>query len=156
MAHDAAREHDRGNVGDVAGLVEDHLVTRVAGRPQREVDRLRCADGDQDLGLRVVADAVAAFEVLRERAPELDRAEVRGVVGAALAQALDARLDDLAGRVEVGLPHPEADDVVHGDRRSKKRRIPDGGTARTRCASARSASGGRLEGSVVMESKSTR
>src|SRR6476469_1547998 len=50
----------------------------------------------------------------RERAPELDRAEVRGVVGAALAEALDARLDDHPRRVEVGLPHPEADDVVHG------------------------------------------
>ena len=58
-------------------------------------------------------DAVQALEVRRQRPPELDGAEVRRVVGPALAQALDARLDDLARRVEVGLPHPEADDVVH-------------------------------------------
>ena len=70
-------------------------------------------DGDKDLGRRVVADAVAPFEVAGERPPQLERAVVGGVVGPALAQRLDARLDDDPRGVEVGLPHPEADDVVH-------------------------------------------
>ena len=85
----------------------------IAGRAQREVHGLRCPDRDEDLVLGRVPDAVQLVQVVRERAPQLDRAEVARVVGAALAQALDARLDDLAGRVEVRLPHPEADDVVH-------------------------------------------
>ena len=63
MAHDAAREHDGRHVGDVGRLVEDDLVARVAGRAQREVDRLRGADRDQQLGRGVVGDAVQALEV---------------------------------------------------------------------------------------------
>ena len=39
---------------------------------------------------------------------------VRRVVGPALAQRLDAGLDDHPRRVEVRLADPEADDVVHG------------------------------------------
>ena len=76
MADDAAREHDRRDVGDVRRLVEDDLVARVAGRPEREVDRLRRADRDQELGRRVVADAVPALEMARQRAPQLERAVV--------------------------------------------------------------------------------
>jgi hypothetical protein len=97
-------------------LVEDDLVAGVAGRPQREVDRLRRADGDQDLVLGRVADAVAALEVGRDGATQLERPVVAGVVGAALAQALDARLDHVARRVEVRLPDAQADHVVHGRR----------------------------------------
>ena len=68
-----AGEDDRRDVGDVRRLVEDDLVARVARRPQGEVDRLRRPDGDEDLGRRVVADAVAPLEVVR-RAPAAARA----------------------------------------------------------------------------------
>ena len=59
VADDAAGEDDRRDVGDVRRLVEDDLVARVARRAQGEVDGLRGTDRDQDLGRRVVADAVA-------------------------------------------------------------------------------------------------
>ncbi len=68
----AAGEHDRRDVGDVRRLVEDHLVARVAGRPEREVDRLGRPDRDQQLRRGVVADAIAALEVVGERLPQLD------------------------------------------------------------------------------------
>ncbi len=109
----AACEHDRRNVGDVGGLVEDDLVARIARRTEGQVDGLRGPDGDQNLLGRVVADAVQAVEVVRECAAQLDRPVVGRVVRAALAEALDARLDDLPGSVEIRLSHTEADDVVH-------------------------------------------
>ena len=93
--------------------MEDDLVAGVAGRSQREVQRLRGADRDEDLGRRVVADAVAAVQVGGEGAAQLDRPVVAGVVRATLAQRLDAGLDDDPRRIEVGLADPEADDVVH-------------------------------------------
>ena len=108
-----AGERDRGHVGDVRRLVQDHLVTGVAGRPQGEVDRFGRADGDEDLGRRVVADAVATVEVGRQRPAQLDRPVVARVVGPTAHQAGHAGLDDVGRGVEVGLPHPEADDVVH-------------------------------------------
>ena len=113
MAHDAAREHDGRNVGNIRRLVEDDLVARVAGGTQREVDRLRGTDRDQQLGRRIVGDAVQALEVAGQRLAELERPVVARVVGAPFAEALDARLHDRPGRVEVRSPHPEADDVVH-------------------------------------------
>ena len=106
QARHAAREHDRRHVGHVRRLVEDDLVARVAGGPQREVQRLGRPDRDEDLARRVVADAVASLEVIGERSPQLERAVVARVVGAALAQRLDAGLDDDPGRVEVGLARP--------------------------------------------------
>ena len=82
----AAGEHDRRHVRDVRRLVQDDLVPGVAGRAQREVDRLRRPDGDQQLALRVVLDAVQALEVGGERLAQLEGAEVRGVMRPALAQ----------------------------------------------------------------------
>ena len=64
VADDAAREHDSRHVRDIRRLVEDHLVARIARRPQRKIDSLRRSDGDQQLGGRVVADAVAALEMV--------------------------------------------------------------------------------------------
>src|SRR3954447_890528 len=58
-----------------------------------------------------------------EGSPELESPEVAGVVGPALSEALDAGLDDDPRGVEVGLPHPEADDVVH--RRRDVEEAPD-------------------------------
>ena len=113
VAHDAAGEDDGRDVRHVRRFVEDDLVTRVARRAQRQVDRLGRPDRDQQLGGRVVVDAVSRLEVARQGPPQLERPEVAGVVGAALAQALHARLDDDPRRVEVGLADAQADDVVH-------------------------------------------
>ena len=113
VTHDAAGEDDGRDVRHVRRFVEDDLVTRVARRAQRQVDRLGRPDRDQQLGGRVVVDAVSRLEVARQGPPQLERPEVAGVVGAALAQALHARLDDDPRRVEVGLADAQADDVVH-------------------------------------------
>ena len=124
--------------------MEDDLVAGVDRRPQGEVDGLRRADGDEDLAGRVVADAVAALEVVGDRLPQLERAVVARVVGPLGAEARDPGLDDLGRRGEVGLPHPEADDVLH--RRRDVEEAPDPrrearrGRARRR---ARAASGSR-------------
>ena len=58
---DATRQRDAGRIGHEARLVVDDLVARVADRPQAGVDRLGCADGDDQLPARLVADAVPAL-----------------------------------------------------------------------------------------------
>ena len=118
-----AREQDRRHVGNVRGLVQDDLVARVDRGPHRKIQGLRRADRDQQLGPRVVRHAVQALEVRGERAAQLDRPGVRGVVRAALAQRLDAGFDDRPRRVEVRLADPEADDVGH--RRRDVEELPD-------------------------------
>ena len=144
VAHDAAGEDDRRDVGDVRRLVEDDLVARVARGAQRQVDGLRGADRDQDLGGRVVADAVAALEVGR-RAPGAARASRSWTCSGSgpRAATLDARLDDRrAGVSKSGSPTPRLMTSSIVARMSKNRRMPDGGHRRGRAAArARLASG---------------
>ncbi len=109
----AAGEADRRQVGHVRRLVQDHLVAGIAGRPQGQVDRLRGADRDQDLAGRVIAHVVAPLEMDGQRAAQLECAVIAGVVGPTAAQAGDTGLDDSGWGVEIGLPHPQADHVVH-------------------------------------------
>ncbi len=77
----AAREDDARDVRHVGRLVEDDLVTGVDDRREGHGQRLRGADRDQDLAVRVVAHAVQPLEVAGQRAAQLDGAEVAGVVG---------------------------------------------------------------------------
>ena len=93
--------------------MQDHLVARIAGRPEGEVDRLGGADRDQDFAGRIVLDAVAPLQMIRESAAQFDSPVVGGVVGPSAAEAGDARLDDRLGSIEVGLPDAQADDVLH-------------------------------------------
>ena len=123
QARHAAREDDRRHVRHVRRLVQDDLVTGVAGRPQREVQRLGGTDRDQDLGRRVVPDVVATLQVVGEGAAQLDRPVVAGVVRPALAKRFDAGLDDDPRRIEVRLADAQADDVVH--RRGDVEEAPD-------------------------------
>ena len=112
-----------GDVRHVRGLVEDDLVAGSHVATQRQVDRLGGADGDEDLGRRVVPHAVAPLDVRPRARAAAPRPVVGGVVRPARAEALDARLDDLRRRVEVGLADAQADDVVH--RRGDVEEAPD-------------------------------
>ena len=109
----AAGEDDARSVGHVRRLVDDDLVARVQCRAAGHVQRLRGADGDQDLLGGVVPDAVQPLQVMGEGATQFDRAVVAGVVRSSSGQRMASRLDDLLRGVEVRLPHPEADDVGH-------------------------------------------
>ncbi len=113
VPHHPAGEDHRRDVGDVRGLVEDHLVTRVDRRSKRQVDRLGGPDRHEDLRCRVVADAVPPRQVLGDGDPKLQRPVVAGVVGPFRAKRGDPRFDHLLRGREVRLPHPEADHVVH-------------------------------------------
>jgi hypothetical protein len=60
---DAAGQRDTGRIGYVRGVRNEDLITRIEQRPQRQVESLADADGDQDLILRVVLQAVAAGQL---------------------------------------------------------------------------------------------
>ncbi len=123
--HDrAAGEHDRGNVSDVARLVENHLIARVAGSPKRQVHGLGRAYGDQDLRGWVVLDAVTTIEMIRERPTQLNRPVVGSVVSPASVEGLNTRGYDLLRGVEVRLSHPETDHLGHGSNNIKKTPYP--------------------------------
>ena len=57
-------------------------------------------------------DAVAAVQVLRHRLAQRQDALRRRVAVVAVAQRLDGGLDDVLGRLEVGLADAEVDDVL--------------------------------------------
>ena len=84
----------------------------------------RRPDRDQDLGRRVVADAVAALQVVGERACAARACRGCSCSGCGPRAAISTPASTIdPRRVEVGLPHPEADDVVH--RRGDVEEAPD-------------------------------
>ncbi len=124
---DAPGQLDRLGVGRPVGGHDEDLVARVEQRRERLVDGLLAAVGDEHLrGLGRVAGV--AQRLGRDRLLQLGQpAGGRVLVEPRVARRLDRRLDDVAGRREVGLAGAEADDGpsfglhrlrlgVHGER----------------------------------------
>ena len=109
----AAAKDDFRLVGDKTRLWDDDLVTRVNDSRHRQVERFRHAHGDEQLGFRVVPDAIELLEVAGQRAAQLDRARVGRVMRFALAQAVHPGTDDLGWRHKIRLADAQADDVLH-------------------------------------------
>ena len=145
----AAGEDDRRDVGDVRRLVEDHLVARVDRGPQGEVDRLRGADGDEDLGRRVVARRRSGARGGRRSPGAARSCRSCWCSGSARARrlAMPASIT-WAGVAKSGSPTPRLMTSSIVAAMSKKRRIPDGGTARTRAERARARRAGGRRGGV--------
>ena len=104
VGHDDAR-----TVGNVAGLVVDHLFARIEQRAQREIDRLGHADGDEHLGRRVVRNVEEPADVARDRLAQRKQAEVRGVGRLAFFQRVDGGLADVPRGDEVRLADAQRD-----------------------------------------------
>ena len=106
---------DAGAVADVAGLVVDDFVARIQNGAEGDVERLADADGDEDLGLRVVGDAELLFHILADEYAEGLQAEVRGVAGLAFFQRADDGLADGPGGGFIRLADAEGDDIRAAD-----------------------------------------
>jgi hypothetical protein len=126
---DAAGEPHARLVGDVAGFRHDHLVAGVEQHPQRQVQALRDAGGDQALGARVVVGAVAAGQVGADQLAQPEQPGVGGVGGVAVLQGVDPGLADPPRGDEVRLADAQGDHVVHLRGDVEELADPDGGQA---------------------------
>ena len=109
----AAGQLDARRVGHEARLVVDHLVAGIDRGAHGRIDALRRADGDDQLGARVVVDAVPIAQVGGDQLAQLDHPAVGRVVGLPRLEAADRGRRDRLGRREVRLADREADDVLH-------------------------------------------
>ena len=107
------RHFRNGHIAHKAGLGDEDLVPGLHQGAHAQVDGFAAAHGDQHLVLGVVLHVVVALDKVGNLRPKLEEAPVWGVAGAALLQALDARLPDVPGGVEIGLAHREGNHVVH-------------------------------------------
>jgi hypothetical protein len=78
------RKNDFGRVSHKTRLRDDHFITRIENRRHRQIQRLAHPDGDQNLRITVVVDAVQAVEVSADRLPQFERAAVAGIVSVAV------------------------------------------------------------------------
>ena len=102
-----------------------HLVARVKQRPQRQVQRLAHADRDEHLVVRVVFGAKRLADIAGQGAPQVEVAEVAGVMRRAAFEREDGGFAHVPGRVEVGLADAQADHVLHG--RDQVEEVADAG-----------------------------
>src|SRR5690606_569065 len=106
----AARHGDAGRVGVVVRLQGDHLVAGFHQGEQGGGDGLGGAGGDQDLGVGVRGEAVAALLVGGDGGAQFGDAGARRVlVAAAVPQRAHGGLPDLFGTVGVGEALAEVD-----------------------------------------------
>ena len=109
----AAGEGGDGLIAHKAGLGDDDLVAGGHQAADAHVNGLAAAHRDQDLAQRVVGKAEPPVHIGGDLLPQLLHTGVGGVAGLALLQALDARVPDAPGGLEVRLAHAQADAVVH-------------------------------------------
>ena len=115
----AQMQRNRGRTGEVdhrlvdreAGVRVDHLVAR-ADQRQDDEEHDRLAAGRDDDPLRTDVDAARAADVVGNRLAQLGNSGGRGVVRLSGPQRLDARLDDVRRRVEVGFADLQMDDAA--------------------------------------------
>ena len=105
-------ERDARRVGHVARLVKHHFVTGIAERAQRQIECLAHAHRHDDLIIGSITDGKVLLYVGRDRATQFDHTEIRRVVGLAALERKNGGFPDVPGRDEVGLTHPERDDVL--------------------------------------------
>ena len=82
---------------------QQHLVAVADERRQRAGQAERGAGGGENLGRRVVCDAVVARQLGGDGLTKAQLAAVVRVAGAAGPHGLDDRVADVLGRAEVGL-----------------------------------------------------
>ena len=84
-------------------LVRLYFFDGVKHGPQRQVHSFTDADGDDALGLRVVAHLEVLLDVMADGASEGEKTEVGGVGGVPAAQGIDGGVADPPRRHEVRL-----------------------------------------------------
>ena len=71
-----------------------------------------CIRDSHNLMGEVVLQAEAAVQVGRDLPAQLRHTGVGGVLGEALLQRVDARVPDVPGGDEIGLPHAQRDGIL--------------------------------------------
>ena len=110
----AAGKNDAGGIGNIAGLRNKNLVPRGGEGPEGDIDGLGGADGDDDLGRRIVRQAIAAGKIEGDLIPQLGETPVGGILGFAVYQGIDGGIPDMIGRFEIRLADAEGDRILHG------------------------------------------
>ena len=109
----APRHAGQRTVAHKGGHRHDDLVPGVHHTPQRQVDALASAHGDDDLAGKVIPELEAPLQVGGDLPPQLGHAGVGGIFGKALLQRVDARVPDVPGGDEIRLADPQGDGVLH-------------------------------------------
>src|SRR5271166_3695947 len=105
-----AQEVDHRLVNREAGIGIDDLVSLFHQREHGEEDNRFAAGNDHDF-IGADLDATRTGDLCRDGLAQLRQARRRSVMGIALAQSVHSGLDDVGGRVHVGLADLKVNDV---------------------------------------------
>ena len=100
-------------VGNIAGLWNQHLVSGINHGAKGQIDSLRSADRDEDLGYRIIIHAQPSADIGCDLCAELLQTGVRCIEGPSALKRVDALVPDRPGRIKVRLPDAKRDDIIH-------------------------------------------
>ena len=108
---DRARLLDHLGIADPVRRRDNDLIARVAQRHQRDIDRVLCTRGNDDLRRLIVQTAVLLQTVAR-RLAQIHQACGRGVLGLVVLNSLDTGLLDVLRGREIRLAGTKADNIL--------------------------------------------
>ena len=106
----AAPKSDRRLVGVINRIGQQDGPVAVHQCPESRTHAERRTIGDQDLAVGIVREALLALELLGDRPAQGGLSLVVGIAGAAVAQGLPRRLDDVRRRRRIGLSAHQGDE----------------------------------------------
>ena len=98
------------------GVAQNDLVARIEDRQHGQHERFHAARGHDDLGFRVIAEAVGSRHGIGNSFAQRQNAGVGRVVMLAAAQRVNGGLNDVRRRRKIRFADSEADDVRHAER----------------------------------------
>ena len=108
---DRARLLDHLGIADPVRRRDNDLIARVAQRHQRDIDRVLCTRGNDDLRRLIVQTAVLLQTVAR-RLAQIHQTCGRGVLGLVVLNSLDTGLLDVLRGREIRLAGTKADNIL--------------------------------------------
>ena len=120
----SAGKHDARRIGNIAGVRNEDLIPVGHQGPQGEIDGFGRADCYQDLGVPVIGQLIAAFQVQADLLPKLRQAAVGGVLGFAVHEGIDRGVADHVRGFEIRLADAQGDRVLPGRSQVKKAADP--------------------------------
>ena len=92
-------------IGNETGVNHQDLIARIYHGTHRDIKRLGNTGCENHLGLRIIFNTVAVFEVLGEQTAKLRQTAVGGVHRHTLLNRRDSGLGDTPRGIEVRLAH---------------------------------------------------
>ena len=94
-------QNSTGHIGNIAGLRNQNLVSRIQHGPHGNINALAAAYRYYNLLVRIIADMTASLQIIVNLHSEIPQTCIGCIKGSSFFQRIDAFLPDMPGRIKI-------------------------------------------------------